>query len=62
MTDGSLVCSRPSGIAIQSSRPASEVEGWMDTFVKAGERGLKVRAEDEQAVHEAEASVDASKP
>jgi|SRR5262245_54536222 len=32
----------------------SEVEGWMDTFVKAGERGLKARAEDEQAVHEAE--------
>jgi transposase-like protein len=31
----------------------SEVEGWMDTFVKAGERGLKARAEDEQAVHEA---------
>ena len=26
----------------------------MDTFVKAGERGLKARAEDEQAVHEAE--------
>jgi hypothetical protein len=24
----------------------SEVEGWMDTFVKAGERGLKARAED----------------
>ena len=32
----------------------SEVEGWMDTFVKAGERGLKARAEDEQAVHGAE--------
>jgi transposase-like protein len=32
----------------------SEVEGWMDTFVKAGERGLKPRAEDEQAAHEAE--------
>ena len=32
----------------------SEVEGWMDTFVKAGERGLKARAEDEQAVREAE--------
>jgi hypothetical protein len=32
----------------------SEVEAWMDTFVKAGERGLKVRAEDEQAAHEAE--------
>jgi len=26
----------------------SEVEAWMDTFVKAGERGLKARAEDEQ--------------
>ena len=32
----------------------SEVEGWMDTFVKAGERGLKARAEDEQTVYEAE--------
>src|SRR5262245_61693672 len=32
----------------------SEVEGWMDTFVKAGERGLKARAEDKQAAHEAE--------
>ncbi|HJQ97476.1 MAG TPA: transposase [Candidatus Polarisedimenticolaceae bacterium] len=32
----------------------SEVEGWMDTFLKAGERGLKARAEDEQAVHETE--------
>jgi len=32
----------------------SEVEAWMDTFVKAGERGLKARAEDEQAAHEAE--------
>ena len=32
----------------------SEVEGWMDTFVKGGERSLKARAEDEQAVHEAE--------
>ena len=26
----------------------------MDTFVKGGERSLKARAEDEQAVHEAE--------
>ena len=26
----------------------------MDTFVKGGELGLKVRAEDEQAVHEVE--------
>src|SRR4029453_17293809 len=25
----------------------SEVEGWMDTFVKGGERSLKARAEDE---------------
>jgi transposase-like protein len=32
----------------------SEVEGWMEIFVKAGERGLKARAEDEQAVHERE--------
>jgi transposase-like protein len=32
----------------------SEVEGWMETFLKAGERGLKARAEDEQAVHERE--------
>jgi transposase-like protein len=32
----------------------SEVDGWMDTFVKGGERSLKARAEDEQAVHEAE--------
>src|SRR5262249_42011443 len=32
----------------------SEVEAWMDTFVNAGERGLKARAEDEQAAHEAE--------
>jgi hypothetical protein len=32
----------------------SEVETWMDTFVKGGERSLKARAEDEQALHEAE--------
>ena len=32
----------------------SEVEAWMETFVKAGERGLKARSEDEQAVHERE--------
>jgi len=25
----------------------SDVEGWMETFLKAGERGLKVNAEDE---------------
>ena len=29
----------------------SEVEAWMDTFVKAGERGLKANAEDEVAMH-----------
>ena len=28
----------------------SEVEAWMDTFLKAGERGLKAQAEDESAV------------
>jgi len=38
----------------EHDRKQSEVEGWMDTFVKAGERGLKAGAEDEQAVHEAE--------
>ena len=32
----------------------SEVEGWMDTFVKGGERSLKAHAEDEQAAHAAE--------
>ncbi len=32
----------------------SEVEGWMETFLKGGERSLKVRSEDEQAVHEHE--------
>jgi transposase-like protein len=32
----------------------SEVETWMDTFVKGGERSLKSRGEDEQALHEAE--------
>ena len=32
----------------------SEVEGWMETFLKAGERGLKARAEDEPAAHERE--------
>jgi hypothetical protein len=32
----------------------SEVEGWMDTFVNAGERGLKANAEDEAALHEKE--------
>jgi len=29
----------------------SEVEGWMDTFAMAGERGLKANAEDEVATH-----------
>ena len=29
----------------------SEVEGWMETFVKGGERSLKARTEDEQAAH-----------
>lgn len=32
----------------------SEVEGWMEIFLKGGERSLKVRSEDEQAVHERE--------
>ena len=32
----------------------SEVEGWMEIFLKAGERGLKARTEDEQAVHDRE--------
>ena len=32
----------------------SEVEGWMDAFMKAGERGLKARSTDEQAAHERE--------
>ncbi len=32
----------------------SDVEGWMETFVRRGERSLKVRSEDEQAVHEHE--------
>jgi transposase-like protein len=32
----------------------SEVEAWMDTFVKAGERGLKARSEDEQVTHDRE--------
>jgi transposase-like protein len=29
----------------------SEVEAWMETFLQSGERGLKARSEDEQAVH-----------
>jgi transposase-like protein len=32
----------------------SEVEGWMETFLRSGERGLKARAEDEQATHDRE--------
>ncbi len=32
----------------------SEVEGWMETFLKGGERSLKARSEDEQAVHDRE--------
>lgn len=32
----------------------SEVESWMQTFMKAGERGLKARSEDEQAAHDRE--------
>jgi transposase-like protein len=32
----------------------SEVEAWMETFVQGGERSLKARSEDEQAVHERE--------
>ena len=32
----------------------SEVESWMDTFVKGGERSLKARSEDEQVVHDRE--------
>lgn len=32
----------------------SEVESWMETFMKAGERGLKAKSDDESAVHEKE--------
>ena len=32
----------------------SEVEGWMEIFLKAGERGLKARTEDEQGLHDRE--------
>jgi len=32
----------------------SEVEGWLEIFLKGGERSLKARAEDEQANHERE--------
>ncbi len=32
----------------------SDVEGWMDTFVRCGERGLKMRSEDEIAMRDRE--------
>jgi len=32
----------------------SDVESWMDLFVKGGERSLKARSEAEQAVHDRE--------
>ena len=32
----------------------SEVEGWMDTFMKSGERGLRVNSKDERESHERE--------
>ena len=32
----------------------SDVESWMDTFLKGGERSLKARSEDEQTVHDRE--------
>ena len=32
----------------------SEVEAWMETFLQGGERSLKARSEDEQAIHERE--------
>ena len=32
----------------------SEVESWMEIFLKEGERGLKARTEDEQATHDRE--------
>jgi transposase-like protein len=32
----------------------SEVEGWMETFLKGGEKQLKANAEDEQAAKDAE--------
>jgi transposase-like protein len=32
----------------------SEVEAWMEAFLHGGERSLKARSEDEQAVHERE--------
>jgi len=36
----------------EHDRKQSEVEGWMETVLRAGERGLKGRAEDEQATHD----------
>jgi transposase-like protein len=30
----------------------SEVEAWMDAFMKGGERGLKSKSDDEAATHE----------
>ena len=32
----------------------SDVESWMETFLKGGERSLRARSEDEQAVHDRE--------
>ena len=32
----------------------SEVESWIETFLKSGENGLKTNSKDEQAVHERE--------
>jgi transposase-like protein len=32
----------------------SEAEGWIETFLKSGERGLKANSKDEQAAHERE--------
>ncbi len=32
----------------------SEVESWMEIFLKGGERSLKARTEDEQALHDRE--------
>ena len=38
----------------ESDLKQSEVEGWMEAFLKAGERGLKARSTDEQQAHERE--------
>jgi len=38
----------------EHDRKQAEVEAWMDTCLKAGERGLQARAEDEQATHDRE--------